>query len=56
MGIEDSLTLQGAQALGLVRLRVLWKVPAEMPLAVAGGAGFAVGVSLQSFRADTRFQ
>lgn len=48
MGIEEIQMhiLQGAQALGLVVQRVLWKAPGELPLAVAGGAGFAVGVSM----------
>lgn len=36
MGIEESHILKGAQALGSVRQRVLWKVPGEMP----GGAVF----------------
>lgn len=46
MGIEESHILQGAQALGLVKQRVLWKAPCEMLLAVSGDAGFAVGVSV----------
>lgn len=44
--MEEIHILQEVQALGLVRQRVLWKIPGEMPLAVAGGAGFAVDVSL----------
>lgn len=46
MGIEESHILQGGQALGLVKQRVLWKAPWEMFLAVSGGAGFAVGLSV----------
>lgn len=46
MGMEEIHILQEVQALGLVRQRVLWKIPGEMPLAVSGGAGFAVGASL----------
>lgn len=46
VGTEGSHILQGSQAPGLVRQRVLWKIPGEMPLAVSGGAGFAVGMFL----------